>query len=246
MKVKFIILILLLLFLPSFLCANEPLVPLMILFLGPTTFGGLFFGSLIGFILIIVVKCGIFLWKSDFKSVWVILYILLANVVSTFIGIVVAGMFTSSMMMPIGIVILYFIFIPPARRMRQFKHFSRNSAWFIAFVLMIMTVITVVIFGIMAGFMETPYIYWPLKIVMCTLGVALSLLIIVLYEEAVISGLYKIHKKEKKSFVKPVLWANIYAFGALMLLGAAIALPKRLSSPDFLIFLFRHIIERTL
>ena len=121
-----IILLLLIMLVPVCMYANEPLVPLMMLFLGPTTLGGLFFGSLIGFVLIILVKCAIFLWKSNFRFWLAVLYVVIANVVSTLIGVIVACMFTSSSAFPIGIVILYFVLLLPARRMRQFKHFSRN------------------------------------------------------------------------------------------------------------------------
>ncbi len=227
-----------LLLIPVSAYANEPIVPLMILFVGS---GGLALalGSLIGFAVIVVIKCAVFLWKSDFRSWLAVLYVIIANVVSTFIGIIVASMFSSSFAFPAGVIILYFLFLVPARRIRQFKRYSKHSVWFIAFVLLMITVFSVVIFGAMSGFMSVPYIYWPLKVVMMIIGIGISLIISVLYEESIIAGLYKIQKKERKSFMKPVLWANIIALGALMLLGAAIALPKRFSSPDFLILFLK-------
>jgi hypothetical protein len=70
---------------------------------------------------------------------------------------------------------------------------------------------------------------------MATSAILVSLLISVLYEEAVISKLYRVHRKVEKSFLEPVLWCNIIAFAVVMLIGAIVAFPKRLASPDFLI-----------
>ena len=83
--------------------------------------------------------------------------------------------------------------------------------------------------------MTVPHIYWPLKIIMVTLAIGLSLIISVVYEESIIAELYKVLRKERKSFIEPVLWSNIIALGILMLGAAIIALPKRFASPDFLI-----------
>jgi hypothetical protein len=228
-------LFLFILFLPVFLYSNEPLVPFMILFVGPTTLGGLAFGSLIGFFLIIIIKILVFLWKSDFRSGWAVLFVIIANIVSTIIGVIVAGMFSSSLIFPFGAIVLYFVFLLPARRLARLEKFSKNSSWSIAFFFLIVVGITVVLFGLMSGFMAVPYIYWSLKIVMATLAMGISLIISVVYEEAVISDLYKILRKERKSFMEPVLWGNIIGLGVLMLGAAIMALPERFASPDFLI-----------
>ncbi len=231
---RFFLLSFLLLFIPQSAYANEPLVPLIILFVGPT-FSSVFFASFFGLILVIVLKSAVFLWKSDFKSPLAIYFVIIANIVSTFIGIIVAGMFTSSFLPILCIPILYLIFFTPARRLKRHKIFARLHPWFIAFLLTLLTYFTVFIFGIMMGFQTTAYIYWPLKILMAASAILVSLLISVLYEEAVISKLYRVHRKVEKSFLEPVLWCNIIAFAVVMLIGAIVAFPKRLASPDFLI-----------
>lgn len=235
MKTKIIILVGVSLLVPAFLYANEPLIPLIMLFLAPTTLGGAAFASLLGFVLILIIKCVVFILKSDFKSGAVVFYILIANIVSTFVGLVVAVMFTSSDVLLMGIIVLFLVFLLPARRLKQIKHFGKNSTWFIAFVLTLVTLITVVIFSFMIGYQSSPHIYWPMKIFLSTLAIIISLVISVLYEEAVIAKLYKMRKKEEKSFLRPVIWSNIVAVGIIVLIGAIIALPARLKSPDFLI-----------
>jgi hypothetical protein len=230
---KVILLCILICLIPLCAFANEPIVPLMMLFAGPSVLGVAFGG--IGFFIVVAIKIGVFFWKSDFRSAHVIWYVLVANLVSTFIGLIVSAMFSSSSALLPGVVILYFIFLVPGRRLRQFKHFQRFSSWSIAFCLLVLTGITVFFFGLMTGYYDMPYFYWPLKIVMATLGIGISLIISVLYEEAIIAELYKRQFKKEKSFVQPVLWGNIISLGIFVLIGAAIALPQRLRSPGFLI-----------
>lgn len=241
MKIKNIAMISLILLVPAFLYANEPLVPLIMLFLAPTTFGGAAFASFLGFLLILLVKCIVFISRSDFKTIRAVLYVLIANVVSTLVGTVVAMMFTSSDVLFMGIIVLFLVFLLPARRLKHFKRFEKNSTWFIAFALTLVTLITVVIFSFMIGYQASPHIYWLSKILLCTIAIVISVLISVLYEEAVIAKLYKLQKKEDKSFLTPVLWSNIIGVGVVVLIGAIIALPARLKSPDFLIGLVRFL-----
>lgn len=241
MEIKNIAIISLILLIPAFVYANEPLVPLIMLFLAPTTLGGAVFASLLGFVLILVIKSIVFISKSDFKTIRAVLYVLIANVISTLVGLVVAMMFTSSDMLLMGIIILFLVFLLPARRLKRFKRFEKNSTWFIAFALTLVTLTTIVIFSFMIGYQASPHIYWPMKVLLSTIAIVISLLISVLYEEAVIAKLYKLQKKEEKSFLMPVLWSNIIAVGAIVLIGAIMALPARLKSPDFLIGLVRFL-----
>lgn len=241
MKIKNIAIISLILLIPAFVYANEPLVPLIMLFLAPTTLGGAVFASLLGFVLILVIKSIVFISKSDFKTIRAVLYVLIANVISTLVGLVVAMMFTSSDILLMGIIILFLVFLLPARRLKRFKRFEKNSTWFIAFALTLVTLTTIVIFSFMIGYQASPHIYWPMKVLLSTIAIVISLLISVLYEEAVIAKLYKLQKKEEKSFLMPVLWSNIIAVGAIVLIGAIMALPTRLKSPDFLIGLVRFL-----
>lgn len=231
---RIVFLCFLLCLIPVCVQANEPIVPLMILFAGPGLLGVIFGG--IGFFVVVAIKIGIFFWKSDFRSAHVVWYVFVANIISTFIGMVVAAMFTSSFIFIPGLVILYFVFLVPGRRLRQFKSFSKIPVVLSAFGLLILTVITVIVFGVMGGYYAVPHIYWPLKILMATLAISISLVISVLYEEAIIAALYKRQFKQTKSFMQPVLWGNIIALAVFVLIGVAVALPQRLKSPDFLIY----------
>jgi hypothetical protein len=243
-----LILLLTALFLPSVVYANEPLFQLGMLFTGATTLGGIFFSSFIGFLVILVVKSAVFVWKSDIRIMKAILYIFVANLASTSIGIL-AGTITSNIFSSliwvigfvISVVILYYLFLFPAKRLKNLPRFSRTPPRRIAIFLILITLLSSFIFALNILFQELPLIYWPLKIIGVTIALSLSLIISVVYEEAVISWLYEKEKKVQKSFMEPVIWCNVIAFGVVLLIGAIIALPKRFASPDFLIILFRHI-----
>lgn len=179
------------------------------------------------------IKCGVFIWKSDFKSLWAVLYFIVANVASTAVGIVVASMFGAPMFLIIGVFVLYAVFLLPARRLREFRQFSKMPHKATAILLTLIALMTVFLFGFMEWFMEVRFLYWPLKIVLSILAIGLSLIISILYEETIISELHRRFQKRPKSFMRPVIWCNIVALFLVAVAGAAIALPKRLASPDF-------------
>jgi hypothetical protein len=223
---------------PSSACACEPLVPLIWVFLAPTAVGGFLFASAVGFALIVVVKCGIFVWKSDFKSWSAVLYVLVANVVSTAVGIVVAVVAGTPILVLLGagFLVFFLAYLPVGRRLRELDRFPNIPTPSIALLLTFPTVATIWLFGWAAGEMMADRLglYWSLKVVASIIGIGLSLLISAVYEETVISGLYHRFQKKTKSFIVPVLWANIVAIFLLTLIGAGLALPKRFASPDFL------------
>lgn len=234
LRKRWCVLLLVLIFLiPLSAYACEPLIPLLILFAPPATLGGFLLTSVYGFLLIVAIKCGAFIWKSDFKSLWAILYFVVANVASTVVGIVVSSMFSASMFLIIGVFVLYAVFLLPARRLREFRQFSTMPRKVIAFLLTIIALMTVFLYGLMEWFMEVRFLYWPLKIVLSILAIGLSLIISILYEETIISELYRKFQKRPKSFMRPVIWCNILILFVVAVAGAAIALPKRLASPDF-------------
>jgi len=112
---------------PSSASACEPLVPLVWLFLAPTAVGGFLFASAVGFILIVVIKCAVFLWKSDFRSWSAVFYVLIANIVSAAVGVVVAvaARGPGLVFLFIGILVLFLAYIPPGRRPNMSEKLSR-------------------------------------------------------------------------------------------------------------------------
>ncbi len=223
---------------PSSASACEPLVPLIWVFLAPTAVGGFLFASAVGFALVVAVKCGIFVWKSDFKSWSAVLYVLVANIVSTAVGGVVAVVAGNPILvfLVVGFLILFLAYLPVGRRVRELNRSLKIPTPSIALVLTGITIATSFLFGCAAGEMLADRLgfYWILKVSASIAGIGLSLIISVVYEETVISGLYGRFQKRPKSFMNAVLWANIVAILLLTFIGAGLALPKRFASPDFL------------
>jgi len=92
------------------------------------------------------------------------------------------------------------------------------------------------VFGAAMSAQEGPATgYWALKVLYCILAVGISFIISVVCEDRVITYLYTRKYKTQKSFLDAVLWANIAVFLVIFGIGAAIALPQRLASPNFLI-----------
>ena len=217
---------------PTGCFACEPIVPLAMLYSGTTLFGAIALKSLIGLLIAVVIKCLVFYWKSDFKNVRVIGYMILANVYSMIPGILLGMTFA----VPTLILLAYPILLIPSHNMKEYKSFRRLGTFGSAGVLFVLLLISFVVFLAAMGAQEGPAAgYWGLKVLYCILAVGISFIISVVCEDRVITYLYTRKYKTQKSFLDAVLWANIAVFLVIFGIGAAIALPQRLASPNFLI-----------
>ncbi len=229
---KFISAVLLLGIVPKACFACEPIVPLAMLYSGTTLFGAIALKSGIGLLLAVLVKCLVFYWKSDFRNIRAIGYMILANLYSMIPGILLGITFS----VPIFILLAYPVLLIPAHNMREYKPFRRLGTLGSAGVLFALLLISFVVFLAAMGSQEGPAAgYWGLKVLYCILAVGISFIISVVCEDRVITYLYTRKYKAQKSFLDAVLWANIAVFLVSFGIGAAVALPQRLASPNFLI-----------
>jgi len=230
------LLIALLVFLPIPCFGCTPIVPLAMLFIGPVGWGAVATTSGFGLLIAVFLKCIVFVWKSDFKSLRAVLYVIIANIVSTAVGLIIAFCMANFLFVILGIPALYLLFRYRAKMFNRYKFFKKQGPNFIAGMLTLTVFLTVVVFAVAIGVRDESHAaYWILKILFSTIGIALSLFLSVVYEEDVISELYFRHKKVRISFLKPIIWANVVAFLVVVALAAAKALPQRLAAPDFLI-----------
>ncbi len=224
--------VLLLGIMPAACLACEPIVPMAMLYSGTTLFGTIALKSGIGLLLAVVIKCLVFYWKSDFKNIRAIGYMILANVYSTIPGILLGITFS----VPMLILLAYPILLIPSHNMKEYKPFRRLGTFGSAGVLFVLLLISMFVFAAAMGAQEGPAAgYWGLKVLYCILAVGISFIISVVCEDRVITYLYTRKYKTQKSFLDAVLWANIAVFLVIFGIGAAIALPQRLASPNFLI-----------
>jgi hypothetical protein len=229
---KFIPAVLLLGIAPTVCFACEPIVPMVMLYSGTTLFGAIALKSGIGLLIAVVIKCLVFYWKSDFKNFRAIGYMSLGNVYSTIPGILLGMTFS----VPTLILLAYPILLIPAHNMREYKPFRRLGTFGSAAILFALLFISLFVFGVAMSAQEGPATgYWALKVLYCILAVGISFIISVVCEDRVITFLYARKYKTQKSFLDAVIWANIAVFLVIFGIGAAIALPQRLASPNFLI-----------
>ena len=195
-------------------------------------------------VVVVLVKSLFFSFKSGIRARDAFLLMMAANVFSTIPGVVgamalgIGGIFTLVAGAP-----LYFIYIVPARRIAKLLNKRRISPATVNISMIVATYISAALF-VSATSMSSEVgllSYWAMKIVFTTIGVAVGLAISVGYEETCVSKFYKKMSGRSVNFFDPVLRANVWTALTFAALGAAIAIPQRLSSPDFLILAQRAI-----
>lgn len=225
---------------PAVCYACEPIVPMAMLYSGTTLLSVVAFKSAVGLLVAVAVKCAVFCWKSDLKTMRAILYMAAANAYSTVPGILLGITFAA----PMIFLLQYPILLMPAGKMQNYPWFRRFGKYGSAGILFVLILASMFLFEAAMGTQDTSLTwYWVLKIVYSTIAVAISFLISVVCEDGIISYLSEKRFKEKRSFLEPVIWANAVVFIVVLGVGAAVALPRRLASPNFLIGVVKHIVE---
>jgi hypothetical protein len=85
--------------------------------------------------------------------------------------------------------------------------------------------------------------YWSMKIGFVFLGLLCGLVITIFWEEWMVSWMMPKNTSQKPCFPS-VLWANVIVLGLVAVYAAALMLPRRLASGDFLVLLLnalRHL-----
>jgi hypothetical protein len=225
---------------PSAAKACEPVVALMMLYSGPVLGGVMFSHSALGLLLAIILKTGVFLWKSDLKKGEIVGMVIASNLYSSLPALSLVLLFGVPAIGMIVLPILYCVLFLPARGLKRYRHFSKYNSGLLSAGLMVAVIISMVLFGVMMGAQDNGplWLYWILKILTCIVAIGISFGITIVCEEYIISMLYEKKHNEKKIFLEPVVWANAAVFAAMVLTGAIIALPHRFASSNFLISIF--------
>ncbi|MFC1461922.1 hypothetical protein ACFLQR_05345 [Verrucomicrobiota bacterium] len=227
---------------PAWAC--EPVVPLAVLYAGE--FSLAIIAHSVPFLFAVVgVKCAAFIWFSRRLLPWykAILLMVIANVVSTLIGIVASIPFAVPIFL-IGIIPLVFgLSLFPARRYSrwlsdQFKNpiQPRTVAWIVT----LMFIGSTVLFFLATGLVEhssriSLWWYWLVKIVYVYIALLLSTGLTIYIEDGTISSLAKQTNDKQTPYLAAVARANLLALLLITIVGAIKTLPARLASPDFLI-----------
>ena len=218
---------------PTLAC--EPVVPFMQVMVPTLALSG----SLLVLAAAVVLKSVLFAFferrLTRLHAAW---RMLLGNVLTSFIGLLVAVMIASS---PVGwlfgapVVIL--LCRLPARRLVKaapLTWLARRSPAALAMGMTGAMIVSCILFMVGQGVLETHHLalYWVIKLAAILVALLASIALTAVWEEWVIWRLSA--HPEGTGFFATVLRANLYVLLLVMAVPAVLILPKRLHSPDFL------------
>lgn len=217
--------------------ACEPVLPFVKMLGGPA----LLMNSVVGLVAAVLFKALAFGWfQKSLSFARGTAYMLAGNFLSTCVGLLAAILVGSAPgIWLVGIPIVFGLCLVPAGRVAKgspYKWLSKLSAGGLATVMSVMLFTSCILFivageGIGDG---KKWEYWLVKLLAVYLALLVSICLTSFWEEWVIWKLSGA-KEAEFVFVKPVLRANLLVLLGIMMVAAAIMLPKRLKSPDFLV-----------
>ena len=214
----------------------EPVIPVMHVFSGSI----LAKESLIVLLGAVAIKTAIFaIYEKSIAWYKAVLFMIIANCFSTVVGFSLS-IAVAPYMLPVILPFLFFVCWIPSKRIIAINpggHFSGWNHYGLAILVMISVYASWYLFGVAQsaiGSRAPLHTYWVLKFVYLYSAIIISFALTTLWEEWVIAGLSKI-ASGKASFLKSVAFANLITLLAVMLYAAAMMLPIRLKSGNFLV-----------
>lgn len=211
----------------------EPVVPLGQIALFP----GAIAKSLYLLIATVLLKSIAFAFLEKTLVWWkAILFIFLANIFSTIIGVTSVIPLSIPAFLPVFI-LTFFLSIIPGRELAQ-RYFSgknqRSTAYAIAGLLTLVSFASMISFIFAKEAIETERFeaYWAAKIVCVYLGLIFGIIITIFYEEWFVSRLAK-RRDKPTPFLTSVTRANLIALLFMMIVTAIIVIPEKLQNHDY-------------
>ena len=162
----------------------------------------------------------------------------LGNVLTSFVGLLVAAMLASSpAIWLVGVPVVYFLCWLPAKRLvhaAPLKWLGRVSPAVLATLMTTAFVASCILFMAGQGALETHQLalYWIIKLTAILFALLASITLTTIWEEWVIWRLSS--RPKHTNYLAPALRANLYVLLLVMTAPAMFILPKRLQNPDFL------------
>ena len=232
-KILFIFAVLLpVLLLPGHAVACEPMYPFLISFVFPSSMAGSLFGLIAG----VLVKCALFAFLvrqiSWLKAAF---FMFIANIITSLFGVVLVG----ASNFPFGLIFIplaCYIAMLPSKSLRK-RMGEQLPDWLspgaVAAFLFLALPLNGIMFHNADSVSKYTSAYWLMKLAYIYAGLAVGIGMTTLWEEWLVFS-FSQHKTEK-NFLPAVLRTNLYTFLVLAFIGAAYALPQRLSHPAFLL-----------
>jgi hypothetical protein len=226
---------------PSIVSACEPILPLAQL-LGGSSFAGpmMLTKSMVWLFVAVAIKCFSFVFLER-RLTWpkAALFMLVANVLSTIPGVLIAA-FTSSMGgFILSLPIVWILGALVGGRLKRLAAPGQNRFFSSGLVPLAFTgifILSVVLFGLAGGELERRNYasYWVIKFIFVTLVACTGMAISAVLEEYVIAQFTrKTHANQ--SFYVSVFRANYITLGCVLLVAALQLLPRRLNAPHFIV-----------
>jgi len=220
---------------PSPGLACEPVVPFMQVMVPAIALSG----SILVLAMAVIVKSALFaFFERRLPRPLAAWRMFLGNVLTSFVGLLVAVMIASSPgVWLIGVPMVCILCWLPSRRLVKaapLAWLARLSPAAVAGVLTSALVASCILFMAGRGAIETHQLalYWIIKLAAIFLALLASITLTTVWEEWVIWRLSS--RPEDTGFFTSVLRTNLYVLVLVMAVPAALILPKRLKSPDFL------------
>lgn len=200
--------------------------------------------SLTVLLTVVLIKCISFgLFERRIPFAWGFLDMFLANVVSTFVGILLAvpspGLLLFLILLPVTASALF----PTKRFAVLLLGIQEKKAFTLLFPVIGGMILSLILFTVANQIVNTGInsVYWILKLAYIAVAFIISIGITTIYEEWIISRMHK-PQVGKPHYFMTVFSANLMAFLLSGGIAAAYMLPKRLASPSFLVEILKHLV----
>ena len=224
---------------PAFAC--EPVLPFMQVMVPALALSR----SILVLVAAVTVKSVLFaMFESGLPRVAAAWRMFLGNILTSFIGLLVAVMIASGPVWIVGAPLAFLFCWMPARRLVKqapLRWFGNRSAAALAAIMTAAFLASCILFmvGQEAISSHQLLLYWGLKVSAIFLALIASVGLNTIWEEWAIWRLSL--RPAGRGFFASVLRANLYVLILVMAVPAVLILPKRLKSPDFLAK--RHVVN---
>jgi hypothetical protein len=215
--------------------ACEPIVPFMMA-VAPTV---ALAGSIVVLAAAVIVKSALFaFFERRLPRVRAAWRMFVGNLLTSSVGLLVAAMIGNGPAWIFGIPIVAVLCWLPSRRLVKaapLRWLAKVPAGAMAAMLTVAFVASCILFalGQVAIQSERLALYWLIKVAAIFLALLASVTLTTIWEEWVIWRMSS--RPEGAAFFSSVLRTNLYVLILVMIVPAAIMLPRRLKSPDFLV-----------
>lgn len=194
-------------------------------------------GSMLVLAVAVVVKSALFaFFERRLPSLAAAWRMFLGNVLTSLVGVLVAGMIGSGPLWLVGVPLVWLLCWLPSRRLVKaapLAWLSRTSPAVLAVIMTSALLASCILFGVgqVAIMAHQLLLYWIMKLVAIFLALLASVTLTTVWEEWVI---WRLSRPEGAGYFVSVLRTNLYVLVLVMAVPAVLILPKRLKSPDFL------------